>query len=160
MGLQERTAADENGRSTRRLQLVAPAAGGGTMTDELRSALSSALDGPPDVVRRLRHADTSVLFVVGTADADAGVTLLCDERRVEVVEGDSPAEITIELTEQQLRRLCAGQLSFPLLVMTGELTFQGPIRKFLTVAAVLRSLLARRAQSGGRVLVGADGRSS
>lgn len=105
----------------------------------LRETLESALRGREDIVRRLGHADTAVTFRVGQRDE---ATLLCEASRVQVAAGHDLGEIVLELSEEQARRFCAAELCIPTAVATGSIHFEGPVRRFLTVASVLRTLIA------------------
>jgi hypothetical protein len=103
---------------------------------------------------RLSSANTSVTFTCAGHPGE-GVTLLLDRRPPAVVGEDEPAEIGIELTEEQCARFAAGQLVLSTAIVAGLVTYRGPVRKFMAVAPILRGLLTRlraeqlRAQRAG-----------
>lgn len=110
------------------------------LTASLRAALERALQGDEHRVRRLQHAGTSVRFRI--AGSDAAVTLLLDRAPAQIELSGGPAEIEIELTEQQLRQFITGDLPMPAAVVGGAVAVRGPIRKYLTVDPIIRGLLA------------------
>jgi putative sterol carrier protein len=110
------------------------------MTD-LREKLVSVLDTDDPRLTRLSHAGTSVSFKNLDAPADS-VTVLLDRDPPVVADGDEPAEITIELTEEQWTKVARGALSLPPALLTGTVAYRGPVRKYLTVEPVLRAMLA------------------
>jgi hypothetical protein len=109
----------------------------GGLSECLRSVLSS--DDPR--LARLGMAGTSVSFQVPDAP-EQSVTVLLDRNPPTVTSGEEPAEITIELSEDQASRLARGVLRLPPAMLAGQIAYRGPVRKYLMVDAVLRSLLA------------------
>jgi phospholipid/cholesterol/gamma-HCH transport system ATP-binding protein len=105
----------------------------------VRQALESVLGQNLRAVRRLRHALTSVCFVT----PDEAVTLLLDRSPPEVAPDEEPAEIEIELTDEQARRFAAGVLPLSAAIVSGEVAHRGPVRKYLEVDPILRELLRR-----------------
>lgn len=108
----------------------------------LKDALVRALAFGGRPVARLGAAGTSVTFEVTDA-ADQSVTLLLDRQPPEAVAGTEPAEITIELDRDQAVQFATGDLILPNCILHNEVVFRGPVRKYLSLDAVLRSLLAR-----------------
>jgi hypothetical protein len=107
----------------------------------LRRNLERVLASGDSRLIRLSAAETSVSFQ--TRDApDASVTILLDRHPPVLTDGHEPAEITIELTAAQARRLARGALLLPNALIGGEVAYTGPVRKYLAVDPVLRSLLA------------------
>jgi phospholipid/cholesterol/gamma-HCH transport system ATP-binding protein len=115
---------------------------------ELHDALARALAQPGQEVGRLAYARTSVGLNVG----DFGVTLLLDRRPCELAGADEPAEVQIDLTAPQARRLARGTLPMTAAVLSHAVEVSGPVRKYLEVDPILRAILAR--------LSGADGEDS
>jgi hypothetical protein len=76
------------------------------------------------------------------------VTLLLDREPPILVGGGEPAEITVELTDDQVRRFARGTLSLPSVLLSGAAGHRGPVRKYMTVDPVLRALLSE-AETGG-----------
>ncbi len=111
----------------------------------LRDSLQRALLTEGNAVRRLSSAGTSVTFLVVDAP-ELSVTLLLDRDPPEVADASQPAEITIELVEEQADRLARGELPLPTCMHRGDVAFSGPVRRYLPFDPVLRALLAR--QSG------------
>ncbi len=109
--------------------------------DLLRERLELVLASRDPRVRRLGASGTSVTLIVKEAP-DATVTVLLDRDPPAVVLGAEPAEITIELTRADATRFAHGQLSLPTALMGGHIPYRGPVRKYLVVDPVLRSLLA------------------
>jgi hypothetical protein len=107
----------------------------------LRRNLERVLASGDARLVRLSAAETSVSFRTRNAP-DASVTILLDRHPPVLTDGDEPAEITIELTAAQARRLARGALLLPNALIGGEVAYTGPVRKYLAVDPVLRSLLA------------------
>jgi hypothetical protein len=108
----------------------------------LRRSVERALGLGGPQVRRLGTAGTSVSINV-RGDAERSVTLLLDRDPPLVTGSEEPAEITIELDPDQARRFAGGTLVLPNCILCGEVAYQGPVRKYLTLDPVLRSLLWR-----------------
>src|SRR5581483_3403444 len=106
------------------------------LPERLRQALAS--DDPR--IGRLGSAGTSVRFYVRD-DPDQSATVLLDRSPPSVIDGDEPAEVTIELEAAQAERLARGSLSLPPLLLSGAVGYRGPVRKYLMVDPVLRALL-------------------
>jgi len=118
-------------------------------TRDIRAALSRALSAG-EASLRLAHADTSVLFHTD-GGPERGVTLLLDRVPCAVAEHPEPAEIEIHLPQAAVRAFAHGELSMTAAILSGEARASGPVRKYLEVDPILRSLLAT-------VGVGVDGR--
>ncbi|MHB8693470.1 MAG: hypothetical protein ACYDHH_19715 [Solirubrobacteraceae bacterium] len=114
----------------------------------LRDRLEQALSTDDPRINRLGGAGTSVCFQVRD-DPGQSATLLLDRSPPSVIGGDEPAEITIELNNQQAERLARGSLSLPPLLLTGAVGYRGPVRKYLMVDPVLRALLSDVEGTGG-----------
>lgn len=112
----------------------------GLLTLSLRTVLSSSRPA----VRRLARAGTSVAFHLG--ESGAGATLLLDRRPPEVIDGAEPAEIDIVLTPEQARAFANGSISLPIALVSREVGFRGPVRKYLAVDPIMRALLAELAR--------------
>jgi len=93
-------------------------------------------------VQRLGTAGTSVTFEIADAPK-ASVTLLLDRQPPAVADGKSPAEITIEMDSELAASFAKGELSLPSLILSGDVSYSGPVRKYLSFDPILRSLLAR-----------------
>jgi len=120
----------------------------------LRSALERALHSGHHAVPRLVHADTTVAF--RTVDGDS-VVLLLDRLPCEVTTGDPPGievEVEIELTAAQAGAFAVGALPLTAAIVGGEVVARGPVRKYLEVDAILRTLLGQDAHG-----IGFDGRA-
>ncbi|MCW3040037.1 MAG: transporter, partial [Solirubrobacterales bacterium] len=121
----------------------------------LREALRDALASPSAAVRRLRHARTSVCFVVG----EDRITLLLDRSPPQLADDDEPAQIEIELSHAQAQEYAEGRLSLVEALVRGEVSAHGPVRRFMEVDPILRRLLAPArdavAAQGGRADVAA-----
>ena len=112
------------------------------MAGQLHESLEEALLIGGDQVRRLGSAGTSVTFLVVDAPK-MSVTLLLDRDPPEVAEGSSPAEITIEMDSDQALAFARGELSLPTRILSGDIAYSGPVRKYLSLDPIVRSLLAR-----------------
>jgi hypothetical protein len=96
---------------------------------------------------RLGAAGTSVTF--HNLDApEASVTILLDRQPPDVTGEEEPAEITIDLTADQSARFARGAFSLPSALLSGDAYYRGPVRKYLAVDPVLRSLLADLDEAG------------
>lgn len=107
----------------------------------LHTALEHALVGGQARANRLSYARTSVSLSVG----EESVTLLLDRTPPRLANGDEPAEITIELDAGQAYELSRGALHVPSAIAAGAVSARGPVRKYLEVDPILRSLLAASA---------------
>jgi phospholipid/cholesterol/gamma-HCH transport system ATP-binding protein len=90
-------------------------------------------------VSRLQHAHASVRFDTG---GDA-VTVRLDRAVPEVANGDAAADIAIELTDAQTTALAQGHLPLTAAIVSGAVTYAGPVRQYLEVEPILRGLLAQ-----------------
>ena len=108
----------------------------------LRESLEGAMLLEGDQVRRLGSAGTSVTFSIVDAPK-ASVTLLLDRQPPAVADGSEPAEITIELTAELAASFARGELALPTRIFSGEVPYNGPVRKYLSFDPILRSLLGR-----------------
>jgi hypothetical protein len=107
----------------------------------LRAALEEVVNSDDPRLTRLSQAGTSVSFVNLDAPNDS-VTMLLDRDPPVVADGSEPAEITIELTGDQAGKVARGTLSLPPALLNGQVSYRGPVRKYLMVEPVLRSMLA------------------
>ena len=111
----------------------------------LQQALEQALAADqPAKLDRLGGADTSVSFRIAGERPEA-VTVLLDRQPPCVVAGSEPAEVSIEIDRRQAELFVDGRLTLPALMLAGHVQYSGPVRKYLMVDSVLRSLLAEAA---------------
>ena len=103
----------------------------------LRERLGRVLERDDAKVLYLASARTSVSFNTPCES----VTLLLDRRPPALADDGEPAEIELVLDDEQAERFLAGKLNVPLALLAGEVTWRGPVRRYLVVDAVLRSLL-------------------
>ena len=103
----------------------------------LRERLGRVLGSDDAKVLYLASARTSVSFKT----PGESVTLLLDRRPPALADDGEPAEIELVLDDEQAARFLAGRLNVPLALLAGEVTWGGPVRRYLVVDAVLRSLL-------------------
>lgn len=92
----------------------------------------------PHVGARLALADTVVHFHLGD---NAGVTLMLDRTPIEAlprIMGEP--EIEIWATPEQVLSMLRREAQMAMLISYGELDYRGPVRKFLRVVPILRSL--------------------
>jgi hypothetical protein len=109
---------------------------------QLRKALEQAIKVGGPQVERLGSAGTSVTFKIARSPKRS-VTLLLDRDPPEVADGGEPAEITIELSAKQAERFARGDLALPTRIANGEVSYTGPVRKYLSLDPIIRSMLAR-----------------
>jgi phospholipid/cholesterol/gamma-HCH transport system ATP-binding protein len=112
-----------------------------TMAMSVRGALEDVFAADGAALRRLSYADTSVQFV--ELDDDCATTLLLDRRPPALLDEPEPAEVTIELTRDQALQFAHGVLPMPAAVIRGEVSYSGPVRRYLEVDVILREMLAR-----------------
>jgi ABC-type transporter Mla maintaining outer membrane lipid asymmetry ATPase subunit MlaF len=110
---------------------------------ELRAAHEQALSCGRHALDRLAHAATSVTFRIAGAP-ERSFTLLLDRRPCAVIDAE-PAEIEIELAPDQAERAAVGGLSLTSAVISGLVRYSGPVRRYLEVEPILRSVLAEQA---------------
>jgi phospholipid/cholesterol/gamma-HCH transport system ATP-binding protein len=93
-------------------------------------------------VERLAEANTTVaLRIAGSGD---GVTFLFDRCPVEMLPHLADAEISLTLSQEAFVALTEGSLILQREILQGTVTYEGPVRKLLSVAAPLSSVFARR----------------
>jgi hypothetical protein len=109
--------------------------------EDLRRHLVAALDLPEGDARRTRLsiANTSVTFMV---EGCAAATVLLDRDPPRVAGGIEPAEITVHFTAEAAASYGSGAVALGPVLLAGEVTCHGPIRKYLMVDSVVRRLLA------------------
>ena len=109
--------------------------------DELFARVQDGLRvAHPSTHGRLARARTSVAIQVGD-DPRSGVTLRCEGNGASVERAVRPAEVGIQLTAEQASRFGHGRLALPVLLVEGEIACSGPVRRFLAVEPILRSLI-------------------
>jgi phospholipid/cholesterol/gamma-HCH transport system ATP-binding protein len=106
---------------------------------QLRHALEAVMALDVAAVSRLQHAHASVRFDTG----EDAVTVRFDRAVPEVTNGDTVADIAIELTDAQTTALAEGHLPLTAAIVSGAVAYHGPIRKYLEVEPILRGLLAQ-----------------
>jgi hypothetical protein len=118
-----------------------PLSSGDQACEDLRRHLVAALDLPAGDPRRTRLsiANTSVTFMV---EGYAAATVLLDRDPPRVAGGIESAEITINFTAQSAERYGSGAVALGPVLLAGEVSCDGPIRKYLMVDSVMRWLLA------------------
>lgn len=109
-----------------------------TLWKALDGALAECSETRAEV--RLARARTSVAFDV-LDRPEASATLLLDRFPPHVVKGLQPAEVTVRLTVDQVRRFARGELRLPVAVAAGEVAFEGPVRRYLGVDPIIRGKL-------------------
>ena len=115
--------------------------------DELFERVEASLRAAdPGTHGRLARARTSVAIQVGE-DPRSGVTLRCEGDGATVERAVRPAEVNIRLTAEQASRFGHGRLPLPVMLVEGEIVCSGPVRRFLAIEPMLRSLI--RAISAG-----------
>jgi hypothetical protein len=83
---------------------------------------------------------------------DLTMTLLLDRQPVEAVAGSvGDAEIEIFITSRDIDRFWAGEMHLAMAIAEGEVTYRGPVRKFLRVVPIARRLTPEylRIRNGG-----------
>ncbi|WP_372788100.1 hypothetical protein [Paraconexibacter sp.] len=92
----------------------------------------------PHVAARLCRADSTVHIHVGDG---CGVTLRLDRMPPEAEAGIvGSAEIEIDCTPAQLDAHVAGERTLGQEIMDRQVTYVGPVRKFLAISPILRGL--------------------
>jgi hypothetical protein len=134
---------------------TSPPAGPAVLLNGLRGALEQALTIADSRLERLSMASTSVCFENIDAPSDS-VTILLDRQPPTVTDGREPAEIQIALNADQIQRFATGLLELQADLLDGAAAFSGPIRKYLAVHSVLRSMLVQIQQQAGRLPVQTD----
>ena len=127
---------------------IHPGEGADALLTCLREALAACdeLHGA-----RIARARTSIeIRVVDPATGEsAGPVLVCDRPGPSASMDAGPAETTVYLSPEQVRRYCAGDLQLSTALVSGEVRATGPARKFLVVEPIVRSLMTRRSGRRG-----------
>ena len=113
------------------------------MTPRLPEAMAAVLDQDRDAVRRLRYANTIVRL--GVDGTDEHVTLLLDRDPAAISSDHDVPEIEIAFTPEQAELYARGRLHLPSTLERGGLRASGPLRKYLEVEPIVRSVLAELA---------------
>lgn len=111
------------------------------LLDMLRGLFTAAANGHAS--QRASRAQTTVTIHVAQPDGSAPAPLayLALDRDPVVVEpAGAEAEVDLILTREDLAALLAGDLHLALAIARGDVTFRGPVRKFLRITPVLRAL--------------------
>ncbi len=109
--------------------------------DAFASAIESAADDP-ELSRRLALADTTVEVVLAD-EPDLSLTLFLDRTPIEVRSGgDDEAEVILQIASFDLAHLVSGEFKLAMAIARGRVRASGPVRKFLSVVPILRSLQA------------------
>ena len=108
---------------------------GGSVFEAVDAALRSQVHS----VDRLVYAQTSVTFEL---EGEPDVTLLLDRSPVELATGDVRGEVVVSLDRTQAAAFGRGQLPMTEAIVTGRVAASGPVRRYLEVDPILRSLLA------------------
>jgi phospholipid/cholesterol/gamma-HCH transport system ATP-binding protein len=115
----------------------------------LRGRLAQALTQDPRRARRLGRAATSVALDVREDDGSTTRLSLLLERPPELLPDPEPGEVTVELTAAQALAFAGGELSLPPEALVGAVGCSGPVRRFMAVEPVLRSLLRDAGPNAG-----------
>ena len=99
--------------------------------------LRSGITARPELAARLRGAGTSVCL---RTRSGGGVTLLLDREPPLVRPGVEPAEAVIELDDEDFVAVIAGDALLPVVLASGDARCDGPVRRFLAVTPVMRTL--------------------
>jgi putative sterol carrier protein len=134
------------------------AANGGSVPARAREIVQAMVEvfeiaqEDPSIARRLEHTDTTL--VAHFTDAESvSATLMLDRNPVEVLDREyAEAETHVWATTSQWDEFFAGDLHLAMAIAHGDVTYRGPVRKFLVVVPVARRLAGefrqiRRAQS-------------
>jgi phospholipid/cholesterol/gamma-HCH transport system ATP-binding protein len=109
--------------------------------DAFASAIESAADDP-ELSRRFALADTTVEVILAD-EPDLSLTLFLDRTPIEVRSGgDGDAEITLEIASFDLAHLVSGEFKLAMAIARGRVRASGPVRTFLSVVPILRTLQA------------------
>ncbi|WP_354700074.1 ABC transporter [Paraconexibacter sp. AEG42_29] len=111
----------------------------------LRHALDDVLGTGDPAVTRLRRAHASIAFIDDASGERVGLDL---DGTTAVTDGRD-ADIVITLDPDDLARMARGEINLPLAVCAGEVKTSGPVRQYLRVDVILRTLLADRAAQQG-----------
>jgi hypothetical protein len=89
--------------------------------------------------RRLAQAQTTVQ--VDLADEpDLCVTLLLDRSPIEILNGEHASEVEMTLSSVDLDRMWSRDFHLPMAIARGRVGVRGPVRKFLRVMPIVRTL--------------------
>jgi hypothetical protein len=110
-------------------------------SDLLRDRLERAIRNGGSKTQRLLAAGISVSFQV-TGHPDQSVSVLLDRDPPQVLGNDEPTEITFVLTQEQAVQFARGRFRLPNALMAGKISAIGPVRKYLVIDPVVRSILS------------------
>jgi hypothetical protein len=91
----------------------------------------------PRLTHRLARANTTVHLALAD-EPDLDVTLLLDREPIEVVDGDTPADVDVTIASVDLDRLCSPDFHLAMAIARGRVHYEGNVRRFLRVTPVVR----------------------
>jgi hypothetical protein len=93
-----------------------------------------------DLARRLTAAQT-VVQIHFTDAPPLTLTLMLDRDPIEAVEGEvGQAEVHVFARTEDVHRVFTGEAQLPVLILRGEASYNGPVRKFLRVLPIVRRM--------------------
>ena len=94
----------------------------------------------PDLSRRMSSAHTVLAVHFEDPRAHAAVTIKLNEETLSAELGlVGQAEIELHASSPVWMELIAGRAHLPIAIVCGDVTYQGPVRKFLRVVPILRA---------------------
>lgn len=111
------------------------------LLDMLRELFAAADDGVAS--QRPSRAQTTVTIHVEQPDGTGPTPLAylaLDREPVVVERAGAKAEVDLVLTREDLAALLCGELHLALAIARGDVSYRGPVRKFLRITPVLRAL--------------------
>jgi phospholipid/cholesterol/gamma-HCH transport system ATP-binding protein len=117
--------------------------------ESFAASIESAADDP-EISRRLALADTRVEVILAD-EPDLSLILLLDRTPIELRRGgggEDDAEVKLEIASFDLAHLLSGEFKLAMAIARGRARASGPVRKFLTIVPILRSLHAGQGEDG------------
>jgi ABC-type transporter Mla maintaining outer membrane lipid asymmetry ATPase subunit MlaF len=105
----------------------------------VRAALSAVLRTDSHALARLVYANTTVTFAL---DGEQDVTLLLDRHPAEIAADDVTGDVIVWLDRAQSKAFALGRLPLTAAIVSGAVATAGPVRQYLEVDPIIRSLLA------------------
>jgi phospholipid/cholesterol/gamma-HCH transport system ATP-binding protein len=109
-----------------------------------RAAIEAA-SRDEQVAQRLGAAHTTVRISLAD-EPDLGMTMVLDGRQVSVAGPENDAEVDLSMSSVDLERLSSPHFNLAMAIARGRVRSNGPVRKFLRVAPIVREASAQLEQ--------------
>ncbi len=108
---------------------------------------------------RLALARTTITITLAD-EPDLSTTLILDRSPVEIVDGERDGEARIWIASVDLERIWSRDFHLPMAIAKGRVRIAGPVRKFLQIVPILRTVASSPISAAARPSSGRAGSAS